>query len=293
MATIPPQVTVTEYTDPGCPWAYSEEPMLWRLRWCYGDGLAWRRRMIVLSRDRDELARRGVTAERRSAIYATFARRFGMPFDTTPRPYAGATLPACRAVVAARLHAPEREGPLLRQLRIQAMARPDGVLDEPATIAAAAVAAGLDPAELARWSERDAVARALAEDVAATASPAPAALAQRHKLRPGRDGGWRYSASSLVFSGADGTSFDVPGFQPSLAYEAAIANLAPALERRERPASVAEVLRWAGEPLATREVAEVMDVELEQAREALAAEPLAREQATGTDAFWTLADDAQ
>ena len=281
---------VTEYTDPGCPWAYSTEPMLWRLRWHYGDALEWRRRMIVLSRDAEEIARRGVTPERRAQIYAAFAARHGMPFDTTPRPRMGATLPACRAVVAARLHAPEREGPLLRQLRIQLMATPGGVLDEPATIAAAAGAAGIDPDALERWLADVAVEQALEQDVAATGSPAPAALAQRHKLQPARGGGWRYSASSLVFSRADGTAFDAPGFQPSLAYEVAIANLAPELARRERPGSVGELLAWAGEPLATREVAEVMDLPLGEVRAALEAADGVVEQPAGTDAFWVLAD---
>jgi predicted DsbA family dithiol-disulfide isomerase len=282
---------VTEYTDPGCPWAYSTEPMLWRLRWHYGEALDWRRRMIVLSRDRAEIARRGVTPERRAQIYAAFAAGQGMPFDTTPRPRIGATLPACRAVVAARLHAPEREGALLRQLRIELMATPDGVLDEPATIAAAGRAAGIDPDALERWLADPAVERALEQDVAATDAPAPAALAQRHKLQPGRDGGWRYSASSLVFSRADGAAFDVPGFQPSLAYEAAVANLAPELERRARPGSVGELLAWAGVPLATREVAEVMDVPQEQARAALESAEGVVERPAGTDAFWAL--DAQ
>ena len=37
----PPDVCITEFTDPGCPWAYSAEPFRRRLRWLYGDKSAW------------------------------------------------------------------------------------------------------------------------------------------------------------------------------------------------------------------------------------------------------------
>ena len=59
-----------------------------------------------------------------------------MPIDTSLRPRMAATVPACRAVVAARLNAPEREAALLRALRVLHFA--GGLLDEPETIAAAA-----------------------------------------------------------------------------------------------------------------------------------------------------------
>ena len=42
---------VTEYTDPGCPFAFSAEKFRWRLEWLYGSQLDWSRRMVVLSRD--------------------------------------------------------------------------------------------------------------------------------------------------------------------------------------------------------------------------------------------------
>ena len=63
---------------------------------------------------------------------------------------------------------------------------------------------------------------------------------------------------------------DLPGFRPVEAYEAAIANLAPELTRRPDPASVREVLEWAGMPLATVEVAAVCDREVADVRGELA-----------------------
>lgn len=280
-------MTVTEYTDAACPWAWSSEPMKWRLRWFYGDQLAWRLVMIGLTSERDEYARRGFTPERMAQGYALFADRYGMPLETAPRPRLGATVPACRAVVAARLFVPAKEERLLRALRVRAMTTADGVLDDPATLAAAAADAGLDPVDLEAWMAHEDVARALAEDMAATRDPTPAAIALSYKLAATPDGGWRYTAPSLTFTrDGDGARHETPGFQPSLAYENAIANLAPELERRDAPADAGELLAWAGVPLATREVAEVLGVwSLEEARAALR-DAGAVEQPAGTDAFW-------
>jgi hypothetical protein len=46
------------------------------------------------------------------------------------------------------------------------------------------------------------------------------------------------------------------------------------------------VLRWAGTPLATQEVAVVCDIEFDQARERLGL--VADEHHVGSDGFWTL-----
>jgi hypothetical protein len=35
-----PDVLITEFTDPGCPWAYSPEPFRSRLNRLYGDSIA-------------------------------------------------------------------------------------------------------------------------------------------------------------------------------------------------------------------------------------------------------------
>jgi hypothetical protein len=77
----------------------------------------------------------------------------------------------------------------------------------------------------------------------------------------------------------------VAGFQPLAAYEIAIANLAPELARREDPTDVSEVLNWAGEPLATAEVAAVCAIELDDAREQLG--HVATEEHIGFDGMWS------
>jgi hypothetical protein len=160
------------------------------------------------------------------------------------------------------------------------------LLDDPVLIAGAAEDVELDAEELERWCSAPEVGAALEEDIAAARAPAAAARALDHKLG-GPRGQRRYTAPSyeLRRSDRDGTVV-VPGFNPVEAYEAALANLAPELERRPRPANVAEVLTWAEEPLATAEVAAVAQLDATSARAALAR--VARPLPAGADFYWTL-----
>jgi len=277
-------VCITEYTDPGCPWAYSAEPFRRRLSWLYGDALEWRVRMVGLAASPDEYVERGFTPERQSRAFASIARDHGMPIDTSVRPRMAATIPACRAVVAARLHAPDRMRALLRRLRVRHFA--GELLDEPATIAAAARDAGIDPADLDRWTAGDDVAAALREDMVASRHPIDAARVLDEKLA-NWSGGRRYTCPSYeIVRVADGVKIAVPGFQPFPVYDVVTANLVPGVDRRDPPESVEEVLAWTGTPLATKEVAVVCDVGFAEARERLGR--VAVEQHVGADGFWTL-----
>jgi predicted DsbA family dithiol-disulfide isomerase len=277
-------VHVREFTDPACPFAFSAEPALWRLRWLFGDGLTWELRMVVLSESPDEYLAKGFTPERLSDGLKTLQGKHGMPIDWRLRPRMFATEPACRAVVATRLHSPADEWRILRALRVRHMA--GEMLDDQATIDAAARDAGVDPHDLARWLEDPAVAEALREDKIAARRPSSASLAQVHKLASTGDGGSRYTCPSLEFTGPDGRRIDVPGFQPVEVYEAAIANLSPDLPRRPAPESVEDLLEWAQVPLATVEVAAVMGIEPSDARAELAR--VAREDPVGPDGYWSL-----
>lgn len=276
-------IAITEFTDPGCPFAFSAEPHRWRLRWLFGDQLRWHERMVGLAARRSDYEERGFTAERMAASWASLADRYGMPMHTGVKAATPATLPACRAVVAARLHAPDRAWPLLRHLRRLHFSGP--LLDDPETIRVAAAAAGLDPDALEAWMAEPATDEALQEDLRAARDPSPAALALTDKLARS-DGGWRYTCPSYELAAEDGRRFSAPGFQSSLTYETALANLAPDLVRRDPPEDVAEVLAWAGVPLASQEVAEVCGISRAVARERLAAAG-AREDPVGSDGFWT------
>src|SRR5215218_7160684 len=98
--------------------------------------------MIVLTREPGE-------AEKLAEGAPGLQRRHGMPIDPAPYPRPASSEPACRAVVATRLHAPDRADRLLRQLRVRVMQ--GGLLDDSALIAGAARDAGLDLGALARW----------------------------------------------------------------------------------------------------------------------------------------------
>jgi predicted DsbA family dithiol-disulfide isomerase len=276
-------VHITEFTDPGCPWAWSAEPVRRRLQWRYGDEIEWRRRMVVLADSGREYEDKGFTPQTMSEAFATLSRDHGMPIDTSPRERMSGTAPACRAVVAARLHAPHADAALLRALRVRHFA--GEALEDQATREGAARDAGLDPVALEAWMATGEVERALDEDRAAARAPSDAALALDHKLAPW-PGGRRYTCPSYeIVRLSDDRQTDLPGFQPFAAYEVALANLMPGAARRDPPDSVLEVLEWAGEPLATREVAVVCEIAHEEARQRLGR--VASERHLGFDGLWS------
>lgn len=234
--------------------------------------------MIVLTLEPGE-------AERLAEGAPGLQRRYGMPIDPAPYPRPASSEPACRAVVATRLHVPKAEEPLLRRLRVRVML--GGLLDDPELIAAAARDVGLDPARLDEWCTREDVEAALQADIDAARDPSPAARALDHMLGGPKEQR-RYTAPSYELShpGRSTAPVTVPGFNPVEAYETAIANLAPGLTRRPKPRQVEELLAWAGEPLATAEVALVAQLDPKEARAALSR--IARPIAAGADFYWTL-----
>jgi predicted DsbA family dithiol-disulfide isomerase len=280
-----PTLTITEFGDPACPFGWSSSPARRRLMWLFGDEIEWRLLMVGLSENPDDAAKKGFTPAMAAAGARRLSELHGMPIDTSERPRMAASIPACRAVVAVRLNQPGREHAMFRRLQMRQFA--GALLDDPETIAAAALDLGIDPQELAQWSESSETEQALQEDLRQARNPTPEALALAERLAQW-SGGLRYTCPSYeIVRNRDGARISVPGFQPLRAYEVAIANLAPELARRDDPEGVEEVLEWAGEPLATAEVAEVLGgSELNDARQLLGR--VASEQHVGFDGFWTL-----
>ena len=244
--------------------------------------------MVVLASSPEEYLERGMTPERQAAAYKQISRDHGMPIDTRERARVAATRPACRAVVAARLHDQQVAQRLLRCLRVHNFAG-DALLDEPEMLELAAAGAGIDTAALARWLDDPAVDAALTEDMAAARAPMRAARVLDHKLA-NWSGGRRYTCPSYEITRlSDGVTISVPGFQPFAVYDVVLANLVPGSDRRAAPADVADVLRDAGGPLATREVAVIADLDQATAREHLGR--VATERHVGSDGFWTLPSD--
>ncbi len=277
-------LNILEFTDPGCPFAWSAEPARRRLNWLYGDQLQWQLRMVGLAESPREYDQKGFTPERQAASFRRLAREHRMPIDTSARPRMAATVPACRAVVAARRHAPERERTLLRALRVLHFG--GSLLDEPRTIVAAAETAGLDPERLELWMQEHETEEQLQRDLERARRPIPRALALSHKLAE-TDDGRRYTCPSYELERqSDELRLAVAGFQPLAAYEVVIANLTPEAERRPDPEGVQEVLEWAGEPLASAEVAAVCAIDFDDARERLGR--VAQEEHLGSDGLWRL-----
>jgi predicted DsbA family dithiol-disulfide isomerase len=279
------RVNVTIFTDPGCPFGFNAQRQEAQLVWHYGHGLDITRRMIVLTEKSSSYEERGLSRDMIARNAERLRSTYGMPMQTKPADRMAATIDACRAYVGARRGDPDRADLLLRALRRRAFseARP---LDDPDTISEAGAEVGIEPEVLEAWMADEQVEAALREDMAATRSPVPEALALSHRLSKS-DGGWRYSTGSAVFERGD-RRVVMPGFQPFAVYEVAVANVAPDLERRPPPQSADEVLSWASYPLATAEVAELLGVGVEEARGQLHAAGAQYDEAAG-DGYWSKA----
>lgn len=281
------KIRITEFSDPYCPWAFSSEPYRLRLRWLFGEQIEWRLHLVVLSDSPQDYLDKDVTPDRLAEGYAAIAASHGMPFDTSQRERMCATEPGCRAVVAAELFAPEIGRRFMRALQRQGFAGGE-LIDEPETLATAAREARIDPIDLADWMQLPETYERLVDDRAVARDPAPASIALSHKLAEYGDG-FRYTCPSYRITRlSNGTTIESPGFQPHESYDVVIANLEPELERRPHPENVEEALRWAGEPLATQEVAFICDISRDEARERLSAAGGVAEQPAGTDSYWSI-----
>jgi 2-hydroxychromene-2-carboxylate isomerase len=285
-------LTATLYTDPACPWAYSERPALAVLGWRYGDGLRWRIVTIGLAESGDVYEQRGYTPAAMARGHARF-RRYGMPFASEPRERVPGTGRACRAIVATRLRQPELEAAVLRALQLGWFTT-TLLLDEDDDIAtvlhgvegldADAIVAAIDTPEVVAAYEAD-------KDEARRA--AGGATEFQGKARD-TDGVVRYTAPSVVFEDGDGTRLEAGGFQPVEAYDVLIANFRARPERREPPDSPLEAIEAFQSPLTTQELAAIMaqgnDAPDRAATEAalidLAAEGRVRRIPIGDDAAW-------
>jgi protein-disulfide isomerase-like protein with CxxC motif len=287
-------IEVLHFSDPGCPWAYSARPAHARLRWRFADQLAWRLVVIGLSESAEAYERRGFTPQRAVDGQRVFRERFGMPFALLAKPRMAGTGRACRAIVAARERAPELAEDALRALQLLQFTTARPLDDEAAIREALDAVAGLD-AELAisRLDHPDVEAAYQADRaLARSAQGGPTEAQGRHSTS---DGPVRFTAPSLLFRHPDGRSFEAGGFQPFEAYDLALANLDPTLERRSPPQDALTALRAFPEGLTTAEVAsllrpsDLVDADLPAAEDELArlaAEGAIDRRPAGQDALW-------
>jgi 2-hydroxychromene-2-carboxylate isomerase len=288
------RISITHFSDPGCPWAYSASPALAVLRWRYGAQLDWRMVTIGLSEDPQRYVERGYTPTRMTVGNLGF-RRYGMPFGAEPRARVAATARACRAIVATGLLDPGREHDALRALQFGWFTT-TLVLDEDADIATALErAGGLDVAAIVAAIDDERTIERYEADKALTRTAAGSPTDFQGKARQ-TDGPVRYSAPSLVFE-SDGRRLEAGGFQLIEAYDVLIANLDPTLAREAPAESPLQALERFSGGLVTQEVAAIMTHNnqlpdrpaAERALVELVGSGVARRTSLGDDALWQLA----
>lgn len=234
-----PRVTVTHYTDPWSVWCWAIEPQLLRLRERHGEGLLFQVRLGAILETpvppdfpRMEIARMFQAARRQS----------GMPLDPeiVLKKNSGTTNRAGIAAKAAQLARPDRFEAYLRRLRM------------------AALVEGRDVEEL---GVQEALAEECGIDVAAFREALESDEATREFYGDQAEGRVRGVSGfpTVTFRNEQGLEVGVGGFQPTEAFEEALARVSGGARWVERPPpDVADLVRRRG-PLATAEVAEVYD----------------------------------
>ncbi|HET8978145.1 MAG TPA: DsbA family protein [Solirubrobacteraceae bacterium] len=287
-------ISATLYSDPACPWAYSESPALRVIEWRYRDQLDWKLVLIGLTEKADQYAARGYTPLR-GALGQLHFRRYGMPFAPAPKPRLSATARACRAVVAARLANPGTEWTVFRALQLANFTTPLVLEDDEGLREALRGLPGVDADAIVAALDSPEVTEAYEADKAATRTAAGSAAELQGKTAT-TDGPVRFTAPSVVFA-SNGTALVAGGFQPVEAYDVLIANLDPELTRQAPPEDPAPLLEFFPGGLTTQEVAALMTdgndaVDRRTAEAALiklVAEGRAVRTPLGDDALWRAA----
>jgi len=288
-------ISATLFSDPACPWAYSESPALRVLEWRYDAQLDWRLVLIGLTERASQYEERGYTPLRGALGQVRF-RRYGMPFAPNPKERVSATARACRAVVATRLAHPGSEWAAFRALQFanfttRLLLDDDeqlrDVLGTVPGIDADAIISSLDSPEVDDAYKSDRAETRVAEGSAAELQGKTATT----------DGPVRFTAPSIVFQ-SNGTRLVAGGFQPVEAYDVLVANLDPTLDRRPPPETPEPLLHHFRGGVTTQEVAALMtpnngtpDREAaEAAMVQLVAEGKAVREPLGDDALWKPAE---
>jgi predicted DsbA family dithiol-disulfide isomerase len=283
-------IEATLYSDPACPWAYSESPALRVLEWRYGDQLRWRLVVIGLTEDASQYERRGYTPLRGALGQARFRGRYGMPFSAVPKARLSATARACRVVVAARLDHPGCEWRVFRALQLANFTTPLLLDDDRQLAGALRGIAGIDADALVSRIDAPDVTEAYQRDREETRSAVGSAAELQGKTRI-TDGPVRFTAPTVAFA-QNGSRLVAGGFQPVEAYDVLVANLDPTLHREPPPEDPLPLLEQFGDGLTTQEVAALIAGNNEAPDKAAAESALLELVAAGSAVREPLGDDA-
>lgn len=287
-------ISATLYSDPACPWGYSENPALRVLEWRYGSQIDWRLVLVGLSEDTSRYAANGFTPVRGALSGVHFRDRYGMPFAPQPKPRLSASSRACRAVIAARQQWPGSEWAVFRTLQLANFNTPLLFDEDEHLREALSVIPSVDAERIVSLIDDPEVLAAYEQDKAQTRTAAGSPTEFQGKAG-NSDGHVRYTAPSVVFTHADGRRLEAGGFQPVEAYDVLIANLDPTLERKAPPEDVGELFDHFELGLTTQEVALLLThgndapdrPAAERALLELVAAGRAERHPLGGDALWT------
>ncbi len=246
-------MTVTEYTDPVCSWAWGTEPKLRLLRWRHGHRADWRRVMGGLVGD---------TASERPDWDAVLAARpmenywkrisslTGQPYPKPMHRMLRSTDPAGRAVKAAERQGEDVAERVLRRFRESIFVFGLGPDDDETMAAALAGVPGFDLEQWRADLHLDEVAAEYRRDWEETRRPndhvrhltGDQAGIGSMKHSEGHD---RYAFPTLVFSGSGGET-TVPGWMPFEAYVEAMELAVPGAtaDARTDPTPEEAFARW-------------------------------------------------
>ena len=249
-------IELTLYSDPACPWAYSENPALRVIEWRYGDQLKWRLVLVGLTEDASPYEQRGYTPLRGALSQALFRRRYGMPFAAAPKARLSATSRACRAVIAAKLHQPGSEWSVFRALQLANFTTTLLLDDDRQLLETLSALDGIDAEAIVGSIDAPEVLEAYERDRRETRRAAGSAAELQGKTRIS-DGPVRFTAPTVAVE-RNGTRLVAGGFQPVEAYDVLVANLDPTLSREPPPEKPQPLLERFAEGLTTQEVAALM-----------------------------------
>ena len=243
-SSVSASLTVVEYTDPACPWAWGSEPKLRRLRAVLDEwpvAVGWRRVFGILF-DEGEPPAPDPRAE--AAWYLTelteISGHTGAPVPARLEWVSATSWPASLAAKAAEQQGPQVAEAVLNRLRETTFV--DGTpADTPERVLAAVRGVdGVDVDALAAAAAGTGVLEAVRADWAETRAPCAEVMSisesGRHSGRAkplGEDpaDGFRYALPTLVFAGSGGRAV-VPGWRPLEHYlDAARAAVGPELSR--------------------------------------------------------------
>ena len=287
-------ISATLFSDPACPWAYSESPALRVLEWRYGDQLDWRLVLIGLTEKASQYEQRGYTPLRGALGQVSF-RRYGMPFTPNPKDRVSATARACRAVVAARILNPGSEWEAFRALQLANFNTRLLLDDDEQLREVLRPVDGIDADKVYSMLDSPEVTEAYLGDREETREAEGSAAELQGKTSTS-DGPVRFTAPSLVLQ-SNGTRLVAGGFQPVEAYDVLIANIDPTLHRQLPPDTPEPLLERFPGGLTTQEVAQLLTPNngvpdrpsAEAAMVELVASGKAVRESIGDDALWKAA----